>query len=134
MIRRREFITLLGGAAAWRWRRARAAAFRWSGSWWTVARLRRLSGGKAPSGLARQRFYRGPKCRPRVSLGRRSGWSAPALTAELIERKVAVLSPVQRMSRSCHRVASAVIPVVVATGSDQLKPNWSRASIDRAAI
>ena len=91
-MKRREFITLLGGAAAWPMAaRGQQGVPGGRVREWTVARLRRLSGGRLPSGLARQRFYREPEVAlgPRWADGR--GGRLPALTAELIERKVAVL-------------------------------------------
>ena len=47
----------------------------------------------------------------------------PAMAAELIERKVAVLfAGAAERANGALRVASAIVPVVFATGSDPVRP------------
>ena len=124
MSTRREFITLLGGAAAWPFvARAQQSAIPVVG----------FVSGRSPSsdaflvegfrrGLRENGFTEGQN----VALEFR--WAdgrldrLPAMAAELIERKVAVLfAGAAEVAAGALRVASAIVPVVFATGSDPVE-------------
>ena len=93
-IGRREFITLLGGAAA-AWplaARAQQAAMP------VIGFLQEHVGGRLcahchcfPEWPERNRVRRGPEHRHRVSLGGRSAGSLPVLVADLVRRRVAAI-------------------------------------------
>jgi putative tryptophan/tyrosine transport system substrate-binding protein len=123
VIRRREFITLLGAAAAW------PMAARGQQGVPVVG----FVSGRSPSsdaylvegfrrGLRENGFTEGQ------NLALEFRWAdgrldrLPAMAAELIERKVAVLfAGAADVAAGALRVASAIVPVVFATGSDPVE-------------
>src|SRR5262245_24684129 len=124
MMRRREFIALLGGAAAWPLAaRAQQPAMPVIG----------FVSGRSPGsdaylvegfrrGLRENGFTEGQNVvlEFRWADGRLD--RLPAMTAELIERKVAVLfAGAADVAAGALRVASAIVPVVFATGSDPVE-------------
>ena len=86
-LQRREFITLLGGAAAWPIAaQAQQPAMPVIGFLRSARPRLEIAGGRA-GGLERGRLRRGPQRRDRISLGKEQLDRLPVLVAELIRRR-----------------------------------------------
>ena len=119
-MRRRDFITLLGGAAATgRSRRARS-----SGDAGDRLSRRALAGrngglrGRIPTGLSEAGFIEGRTSRSSTA-GRRSTLDRlPVLAAELVRRRSPLLSRRQPGAGCAAKAATSTIPIVFPTGGD----------------
>ena len=121
-MRRREFITLLGGAAAWPLAaRAQQPAMPVVGFLRsTTAAGFRTSRQCVPAGPQRGRIRRGPERHHRVSLGGQSADRLPGLAADLVRRQVAVIvgnTPAARAAKA----ATTTIPIVFVVGADPVR-------------
>ena len=120
-MRRRDVLTLLGGAAAWTLPCARAIAVDAGHrvSWPGIARSLCQSPQGLPRRSGRKRICGGSQCRDRVSLGGGPYDRLPALAADLVDRKVAVIAapggaPVALAAKS----ATDAITIVFEMGGD----------------
>ena len=123
-MRRREFITFLGGAAA-----SPLAAHAQQSAMPVVGFMSgrspedfETSGRRVPPRPKRGRFRRGPERCDRISLGLGQYDRMPALAADLVNRRVAVLVGVGGdVSALAAKRATSTIPIVFGTGSDPIK-------------
>jgi putative ABC transport system substrate-binding protein len=121
-MRRREFITLVGGAAAWPLA-ARAQQH--------VAVIGYLSSRSADSeapwaarvrlGLAETGFAEGQNVTIEFRFANGQEGQLPSLAAELVRRPVALLVVTDRPSAMAAKAATGTIPIVFATGVDPVQ-------------
>jgi putative tryptophan/tyrosine transport system substrate-binding protein len=124
MMRRRQFITLLGGAATWP-----LAAHAQQPSMPVVGFLSGRSPGSDAfllevfrRGLRENGFTDGQNVAIEFRWADGRLDRLPAMAAELIERKVAVLfAGAADVAAGALRVAAAIVPVVFATGGDPVE-------------
>jgi putative ABC transport system substrate-binding protein len=126
-VRRREFITLLGGAAAWP-----LAARAQQGTMSLIGILDSIG----PSAVAafRKGLSEGGYSEPRnVAIELRSTDQynlVPALAAELVQRRVAVIAALGGPAAAAAKAATATIPIVFSVGGDPVElglvPNINR--------
>jgi len=123
-MRRREFITLLGGAAAWPFA-ARAQQSPMPVVGFVSGRSPRSDAFLVEGfrrGLRENGFTEGQNVALEFRWADGQLVRLPAMAAELIERKVAVLfAGAAEVAAGALRVASAIVPVVFATGSDPVE-------------
>ena len=126
-MRRREFITLVGGSggvAACCARAAGGRSCRPSGSW-----VRGTSSAQSPwtaafdAAAARTRLDRGPHHRDRVSLGGGTQRALAEIAAEFVRLKVDVIVTTAAAPVLAAKQATSVIPIVFARGGG---PGWQR--------
>ena len=123
-MRRREFITLLGGAAAWPLAaRAQQPAMPVIGLLSATSpdnnadRLRAFR-----AGPRRARLCRGPERGDRLSVGRRPARSAAGLAADLVRRQVAVIAvPGSAAAALAAKAATTTIPIAFGVAEDPVK-------------
>ena len=120
-MKRREFITLLGGAAALAARGARTAAgkaadHRVPRRWGTNNPAR--MGRRICAAAARTRLDRGPHCRDRVPLGEGRAERYAEIAAEFVRLKVDVILAGGTEAAIAAKQATSVIPIVFPTAGD----------------
>ena len=128
MIRRREFITLLGGAAA-AWplaARAQQTASRSSAFWvWRRTRGRPISDCSIPTRFERDRVHRRQERSDRISVRGQHPDRLPALAADLVTRKVNVIAAVGGGNPVlAAKAATSTIPIVFTTGDDPIRATY----------
>jgi putative ABC transport system substrate-binding protein len=124
MIRRREFITLLGGAAAARPSAARAQKA-------VVPVIAVLSGGSNQfpaftNGIAKGGYQDGRNVSIEFHSVRGSYDKLPILARELVSRRVAVIAPMGIDAAQAAKEATSSIPIVFVFGVDPIKFGFVR--------
>ena len=134
-MRRREFITLLGGAAALAARGARAAAGD-AGDRISPEHV----GGRLThlvtafrQGLSEAGFVEGQNVAIEYRWGDDQRDRLPGLVADLLRRRVAVIVA-NGVAAQAAKAATATTPIVFMTGAIRSSSVWSRASAGPAAI
>src|SRR5262249_19803607 len=121
-MRRREFISLLGGAAAWP-----LAAH---GQQPAMAVIGYLSGGapaplsksrRFPGGAQGRRLYEGQKVEGEDSWAEGQYDRLPAMVSELLRRDVAVIATLGTPSALAAKTATTMIPIVFGVSEDPVK-------------
>ena len=121
-LRRREFITLLGGAAARGPRRGAAAGD--AGGRLPHCRIaRRLLGAspRIPPGPQRHGYVEGENVAIEYRWAENQFDRLPALAADLVRRKVAVIAAVSNMTAVAAKAATSTIPIVFIATEDPVK-------------
>jgi putative ABC transport system substrate-binding protein len=135
-MRRREFITLIGGAAAWPLRGTRAAGaacHRISRP--DLRRDRRLSARHLPQGLENAGFEEGRNVTIDYVFAERDMTRLPALADELVRRGASVIFTGTTISALAAKTATSTIPIVFAIGADPVRSGLvEKASTAPAAI
>ena len=138
MIRRREFITLLGGAAA-AWPMAAGAqqdAMRVVGYLYPGAPegSGALQAAAFRKGLGEAGFVEGRNVSIEYQWGHGDNARLPGLAAELVRHRVAVIFTPSIDAALVAKAETAIIPIVFSTGSDPVQNGLVEVSTGRVAI
>ena len=122
-MKRREFITLLGGAAAWPLAaRAQQPAMPVIGFLTARSSSDRGSSARISPGPEGDRLCRGRERGDRIPLGRNQYDRLPALAAELVRRQVAVIAASGGTPAAlAAKAATTTIPIVFSVGDDPVR-------------
>ena len=122
-MRRREFIAGLGGTAAWPLAAgAQQPTMRWSGS--PTAGLpmpQRAGWPRSARGLAKPAMSRAKTWRSNTAGAEGQFDRLPALMADLVRRRVAVIAAPTALEAIAAKAATATIPIVFGVGEDRVK-------------
>ena len=127
-LRRREFIAGLGGAAAW----PLAARAQQQPAVPVVGYLdpgspeMGASGGDLPQRAQRDRLRRGPQRGIEYRWARNDSAKLPALAADLVRRRVAVIVALATTGSLAAKAATDTIPIVFTTGADAVQAGLVR--------